>query len=192
MVAAQDDEGSTIRIEELDRRANLAESMAKRIHDEGMIMREEYQNQVHHLQGLLLQTEDRARQMEHGSEYAQHLAAHLHAEGNELQKNMEHAVMSFRQENQLTLVNNTDLQIINQRTHEELAEYNREIVTLRRYLEMAQRENQNHEEQINLMLRVNIDYVFFAMTPKPRLRGNEDLKLNIWPRLCRRISSWPV
>ena len=56
MVAAQDDEGSTRRIEEPDRRANLAESVAKRIHDKGMIMSEEHQDQVHHLQGLLLQT----------------------------------------------------------------------------------------------------------------------------------------
>ena len=39
MVAAQDEVGSTLRIEELDRRANLSESVAKRIFDEGMIMR---------------------------------------------------------------------------------------------------------------------------------------------------------
>ena len=148
MVAAQDDEGSTRRIEEPDRRANLAESVAKRIHDKGMIMREEYQDQVHHLQGLLLQTEDRVRQMEHGSEYAQNLATHLYAEGTEIQRNMENAVMSFRQENQLALVNNTDLQITNQRTHDELAESNQEVIALRRHLEMAQRENRNNEEQV--------------------------------------------
>ena len=41
MVAAQDDEGSTMRIEELERRKNLAESVAQRIFDKGMIMREE-------------------------------------------------------------------------------------------------------------------------------------------------------
>ena len=44
LVAAQDDESSTMRIEELDRRANLAESVAKRIFDEGMIMRNEYRD----------------------------------------------------------------------------------------------------------------------------------------------------
>jgi ribosomal protein S20 len=41
MVAAQDDEGSTMRIEELERRKNLAESVAQRIFDKGMIKREE-------------------------------------------------------------------------------------------------------------------------------------------------------
>ena len=41
MVAAQDDEGSTMRIEELERRKNLAESVAQRIFDKGMIMRDE-------------------------------------------------------------------------------------------------------------------------------------------------------
>ena len=53
MVAAQDDEGSTMRIEELERRKNLAESVAQRILDKGMIMREEYQDQLQSLQGLL-------------------------------------------------------------------------------------------------------------------------------------------
>ena len=53
MVAAQDDEGSTMRIEELERRKNLAESVTQRILDKGMIMREEYQDQLQSLQGLL-------------------------------------------------------------------------------------------------------------------------------------------
>ena len=61
MVAAQDDIGSTMRIEELERRTNLAENVAQRINDKGMIMREEYQDQVQHLHGLLLHTEDRVR-----------------------------------------------------------------------------------------------------------------------------------
>ena len=40
MVAAQDDEGSIRRIEELERRKNLAENVAQRIYDKGRIMRE--------------------------------------------------------------------------------------------------------------------------------------------------------
>ena len=63
-VAAQDDEGSTMRIEELERRKDLAESVAQRIFDKGMIMREEYQDQVQSLQGLLGNTEQRIRQRE--------------------------------------------------------------------------------------------------------------------------------
>ena len=71
MVAAKDDEGSTMRIEELERRKNLAESVAQRIFDKGMIMREEYLDQVQSLQGLLSNTEQRIKQMECDSEYAQ-------------------------------------------------------------------------------------------------------------------------
>ena len=59
MVAAQDDEGSTMCIEEFERRKDLAESVAQRIFDKGMIMREEYQDQVQNLQGLLGNTEQR-------------------------------------------------------------------------------------------------------------------------------------
>ena len=51
MIAAQDDVGSTMRIEKLERRKNLAESAAQRTLDKGMIIREEYQDQVQSLQG---------------------------------------------------------------------------------------------------------------------------------------------
>ena len=71
MVAAQDDEGSTMRIEELERRKNLAESVAQRIFDKGIIMREEYQDQVQSLHRLLSNTGQRIKQMECDSEYAQ-------------------------------------------------------------------------------------------------------------------------
>ena len=64
LVAAREDEGSEMRIQELERRGNMMESSAARIYQKGMEMREEYENQVHHLQGLLGNTEDRLRQME--------------------------------------------------------------------------------------------------------------------------------
>ena len=127
LVAAQDDTGSTMRIEEPDRRANLSESVAKRIFDEGMIMRNEYQDQVHNLQNLLTQTEDRVRQMEHGSEYAQNLASRLHAEGTEMQRNMEQAIMSVRQQNQIALSSNADLQVMSRKVYDELTESNQEV-----------------------------------------------------------------
>ena len=80
MVVAQDDEDSIIRIEELERRKNLAENVPQRIYDKGMIMREEYQDQVQSLHALLRNTEDMIRQMENHSEYAQSVANRLHAE----------------------------------------------------------------------------------------------------------------
>ena len=148
LVAAEDDQGSTMRIEELDRRANLSESVAKRIFEEGVIMRNEYQDQVQHLQTLLTQTEDRVRQMESGSEYAQSLVNHLQSEGTEMQKNMEHAIMTVRQQNQIALSSNADLQIMSRRVHDELNDSNSEMTELRRHLEVALRENKNHEDQI--------------------------------------------
>ena len=63
MVAAQDGEGSTRRIEELERRKNLAENVAQQIYDKGMIMREEYQDQVQNL--LVMGREILARILNH-------------------------------------------------------------------------------------------------------------------------------
>ena len=137
MVAAQDDIGSTMRIEELERRTNLAENVAQRINDKGMIMREEYQDQVQHLHGLLLHTEDRVRQMESDSEYAQSVANRLHSEGTEMQLSMQHAIMSFKQQSDLATTTNTDLQLINRKAYDELTEYNNEIESLRQQLIVA-------------------------------------------------------
>ena len=58
--------------------------------------------------------------MENGSEYAQSIANRLHSEGTDMQMNMEHAIMSFRQQNQVAMVNNADLQIVNRRAYDEL------------------------------------------------------------------------
>ena len=118
MVAAQDEIGSTMRIEELERRTNLAENVAQRINDKGMIMREEYQDQVQHLHGLLLHTEDRVRQMESDSEYAQSVANRLHSEGTKMQLSMRHGIMSFKQQSDLATTTNTDLQLINRKAYD--------------------------------------------------------------------------
>ena len=111
-------------------------------------MRNEYQDQVQHLQTLLTQTEDRVRQMESGSEYAQSLVNPLQTEGTEMQRNMEHAIMTVGQQNQIALSSNADLQVMSQRVQGELIDSNLEIAALRRHLEVAQRENKNHEDQI--------------------------------------------
>ena len=113
MVAAQDDEGSIIRIEELERRKNLAENVAQRIYDKGTIMREEYQDQVQSLHGLPRNTEDRVRQMENDSEYAQSVANRLHAEGTEMQLNMQQSIANFKQQSDVATSANASLQIIN-------------------------------------------------------------------------------
>ena len=150
MVAAQDDIGSTMRIEELERRTNLAENVAQQINDKGMLMREEYQDQVQHLQGLLLHTEDWVRQIESDSEYAQSVANRLHSEGTEIQLSMQQAIMSFKQQSDLatTTNTNTDLQLINRKAYDELTEYNTEVESLRQQLTLAYNENKTSEETV--------------------------------------------
>ena len=63
MVASQEDEGATIRIQDLERRGALMEHGARRIHQRGMEIQEEYRDEVHHLQGLLGNTEARLQQL---------------------------------------------------------------------------------------------------------------------------------
>ena len=63
MIASREDEGATFRIEELERRGALMEDGARRIHQRGMEIQEEYKDEVSHLRGLLGNTESRLQQM---------------------------------------------------------------------------------------------------------------------------------
>ena len=65
-----------------------------------------------------------------------------------MQRNMEHAIMTVRQQNQIALSSNADLQVMSRRVHDELTDSNSEMTELRRHLEVALRENKNHEDQI--------------------------------------------
>ena len=65
-----------------------------------MIMREEYQDQdqVQNLHSLWKNTEDRVRQMECDSEFAQGVANRLYAEGTEMQMSMLQSIEGFKQQ----------------------------------------------------------------------------------------------
>lgn len=147
MVAAQDDEGSTMRIEELERRKNLAESVAQRIFDKGMIMREEYPDQVQNLRRLLDNTEQWIRQMECDSEFAQSVT-----KGRQMQNNLEQSVMNFRRQSEIAASSNVDLQIVSQPTAIELRESQSEVEALRHSLELAQRNNQFNEDNVKKII----------------------------------------
>ena len=122
MVAARDDKGSIRRMEELERRKNLAENVAQRIYDKGMIMREEYQDQVQNLHCSLRNTEDRVRQMESDSEYVQSVAKPLHAEGTDMQLNMQQSIANFKQQSDVATSANASLQIVNRRAYNQFHE----------------------------------------------------------------------
>ena len=145
-----------MRIEELERRKNLAENAAQRIYDKGMIMREEYQDQVQSPQGLLRNTEHRVRQIENDSEYAQCVANRLHSEGTEMQLSMQRSIMDFKQQSAIATSANANLQIINRRAYKsynELNESNNEIESLKQHLEVAYREDRFSEENVRKVVR---------------------------------------
>ena len=96
----QEDEGSERRIQELEQRGILMESGAARIYQKGMEMKNEYENQVQDLQGLLGNTEDRLRQMEMNSEFAHGVAERLCNDGSEMQTNLENSIVALRNQSE--------------------------------------------------------------------------------------------
>ena len=115
MLASKEDEGATIRIEELERRGALAEHGARRIHQRGIEIQEEYKDEVHHLQGLLGHTESRLQQMQHDSSLARSVAETLYKEGNEMQRNLESSIVEYRSQSELANFSHTHLEMTSQR-----------------------------------------------------------------------------
>ena len=101
MLASKEDEGATIRIEDLERRGALAEHGARRIYECGLEIQEEYKDEVHHLQGLLGNTESRLQQMQHDSSLARSVAETLYQEGSEMQKSLENSIVEYRNQSEL-------------------------------------------------------------------------------------------
>ena len=67
--------------------------------------------------------------MENDSEYAQSVANRLHAEGTEMQLNMQQSIANFKQQSDVATSANASLQIINRRAYNELGvEYGRDYV----------------------------------------------------------------
>ena len=83
MIASQEDEGATLRIEELERRGALMENGARRIHQRGIEIQEEYKDEVSHLRGLVGNTESRLQQMQYNSDLASNVAEKLFQEKEE-------------------------------------------------------------------------------------------------------------
>ena len=115
MLASKEDEGATIRIEDLERRGALAEHGAKRIYERGLEIQEEYKDEVHHLQGLLGMTESRLQQMQHDGNLARNVAESLHQEGNEMQRNLENSIVEYRNRSELATFSSTHLEMASQR-----------------------------------------------------------------------------
>ena len=153
MVAAQDDEGSTMRIEELERRKNLAESVAQRIFDKGMIMREESTRTKSRAFTDCWLTLSKGSSRWNVTVNTHSVANHLYAEGREMQNNLELSIMNFRQQSQMVASSNVDLQIASQSTALEPRESREEIHELQQSLGLAQRSIQFNEENVKKVIR---------------------------------------
>ena len=114
MVASQEDEGATMRIEELERRGAIMENGAMRIHRRGMEIQEEYKDEVSHLRGLLGNTESRLQQMQYNSDLATNVAEKLFQEGREMQAGFENSIVEYRNQSELASYSHIHLEMANQ------------------------------------------------------------------------------
>ena len=122
MIASREDEGATLRIEELERRGALMENGARRIHQRGMEIQEEYKDEVHHLQGLLGNTESRLQQLKYNNDLTTSVAEKLVQEGREMQVGFENSIVEYRNQSELASYSQTHLEMANQRRNFEVRE----------------------------------------------------------------------
>ena len=114
MVASQEDEGATIRIQDLERRGALMEHGARRIHQRGMEIQEEYKDEVHHLQGLLGNTEARLQQLHQTNVLTTDIANRLYTEGREMQTDFQNSIMEYRNRSEMASFSSNHLEVISQ------------------------------------------------------------------------------
>ena len=129
MVASQEDEGATTRILKLERRGILMEHGAQRIHQRGMEIQEEYKDEVHHLQGLLGNTEAGLQQMQQTNVLTTDVANRLFHEGQEMQVDFENSIMEYRNRSEMASFSSNQLEMVSQQQSSiavsELAERNK-------------------------------------------------------------------
>eukprot|EP00435_Cladocopium_sp_Y103_P000615 s137_g1.t1 len=95
------------------------ESGAMRIYQRGMEIHEEYKDEVHHLQGLLRNTETRLQQTQHDSDYASSVASRLYSDGQEMQVNFENSIVEYRRQSDIVLHSHVHNELMHQ--HDQLA-----------------------------------------------------------------------
>ena len=153
MLASKEDEGATIRIEELERRGALAEHGARRIQARGLEIQEEYKDEVHHLQGLLGNTESRLQQMQHDSSLARSVAETLYKEGNEMQRNLESSIVEYRNQSELANFSHTHLEMTSQRQAFAVNELTDENQMLREALTHSRKQAELYENNMEQITR---------------------------------------
>ena len=127
MVASQEDEGATRRIQELERRGALMEHGAQRIYERGREIQGEYKDEVHHLQGLLGNTEVRLQELQQTNVLTSDVANRLYVEGQEMQSELQSSIVEFRNRSEMATSSNTQLELVSQQQYvavHELSERN--------------------------------------------------------------------
>ena len=153
MLASKEDEGATIRIEDLERRGALAEHGARRIYECGLEIQEEYKDEVHHLQGLLGNTESRLQQMQHDSSLARSVAETLYQEGSEMQRSLENSIVEYRNQSELANFSHTHLEMTSQRQAFAVNELNDENQMLSEALVHSRKQAELYENNMEQITR---------------------------------------
>ena len=153
MLASKEDEGATIRIEDLERRGALAEHGARRIYECGLEIQEEYKDEVHHLQGLLGNTESRLQQMQHDSSLARSVAETLYQEGSEMQRSLENSIVEYRNQSELANFSHTHLEMTSQRQAFAVNELNDENQILGEALVHSRKQAELYENNMEQITR---------------------------------------
>ena len=187
MVASQEDEGATMRIQNLERRGALMEHGARRIHQRGMEIQEEYKDEVHHLQGLLGNTEARLQQLHQTNVLTTDIANRLYNEGQEMQTDFQNSIMEYRNRSEMASFSSSQLEVISQQQSIAVHELSERNQLLSEALIQSRKQAELYESSIDEITRESRKKVFEANQAKLE----SDLKhRNTEHDTVRRIASY--
>ena len=166
MVASQEDEGATIRIQELERRGALMEHGARRIFERGEEIRGEYKDEVHHLQGLLGNTEVRLQELQQTNTLTSGVANRLYAEGQEMQSELQNSIVEFRNRSELATSSNNQLELVSQQQNIVVHELTERNHLLGEALVQSRKQAELYENSMEEITRESRKKVFEANQAK--------------------------
>ena len=166
MVASREDEGATMRIQDLERRGALMEHGARRIHQRGMEIQEEYKDEVHHLQGLLGNTEARLQQLHQTNVLTTDIANRLFTEGQEMQTDVQNSIMEYRNRSEMASFSSNQLEMISQQQSIAVHDLSERNQLLSEALVQSRKQAELYESSIEEITRESGKKVFEANQAK--------------------------
>ena len=153
MVAAKEDEGAVMRIQELERRGAIAESGARRIYEVGMEMQSQYKDEIHELKGMLSNAQDRLSAAQENSEYAHSIAQRLYRDGRIMQRDFTNVITEYHHQSLLSEASSSQLAITNAQNNEVAISMTNEVADLRAALALAHRKNEMCESNMEQVVK---------------------------------------